>query len=412
MRGTPSLTILTPASIGLTPAGAGNTPLRSSCRASTWAHPRGCGEHIDLRQHPRLPPGSPPRVRGTPSVARPDPGSSGLTPAGAGNTAVSASPPRATVAHPRGCGEHHDPQYGWRSVEGSPPRVRGTRPGRRGPGLAMGLTPAGAGNTRTARQRRPARWAHPRGVRGTLPYDPPHTVLAGLTPAGAGNTELPRGTCATCRAHPRGCGEHYLAGGVGGVGLGSPPRVRGTPRRRRPVIRAGGLTPAGAGNTRTAPRTSPPQWAHPRGCGEHAGRARPSALKSGSPPRVRGTRGLPPLVEQEHGLTPAGAGNTGCHPTRTALCRAHPRGCGEHHQRPASGWCRPGSPPRVRGTPHALDGIGDAIGLTPAGAGNTTSSRRGRPRSRAHPRGCGEHRVGRCARPQSPGSPPRVRGTL
>ncbi len=110
------------------PAGAGNTdgrsadPAGSSPRAQDIArvitgqavHPRGCGEHRDLRRTP----------------------TSAFIPAGAGNTGGSSPRARGTrglkrfghrnTVHPRGRGEHVALPGSFR-IDGSSPRARGTR---------------------------------------------------------------------------------------------------------------------------------------------------------------------------------------------------------------------------------------------------------------------------------------------
>ena len=215
--------------------------------------------------------GSPPRVRGTPTKWGCTEATIGLTPAGAGNT----SPQRR--AHPRGCGEPKWPSAPCRSP---PPQVHETqRAHPRGCGEHLGM--AGSVNTSMG---------SPPRVRGTLHEVVRSEGLAGLTPAGAGNTRSPPTRGSVGRAHPRECGEHLLGDVNPVIALGSPPRVRGT------LVRAGrqpcgeGLTPASAGNTVWHHFCARRHWAHPRECGEH------SPARGGD--------------VHESGLTPASAGNT------------------------------------------------------------------------------------------------------
>ena len=336
------------------------------------AHDRIMGTHRSDDDVRRVRRGSPPRVRGTP--------------------VHSTAGRRLAGAHPRGCGEHTPQAEVPDQVQGSPPRVRGTR--SRQPDIKgrIGLTPAGAGNTARHATSRTGSWAHPRGcgehstasersriapgspprVRGTPRRGLPGPAPQGLTPAGAGNT----GT----------------ADGVVDAGAGSPPRVRGTLERVGERIYSVGLTPAGAGNTGPLRTPRSVVQAHPRGCGEHWTALAGVLASSGSPPRVRGTQSAGLGRGVHPGLTPAGAGNTG------ATWSRKPR--------------RSGSPPRVRGTRPGLRRRRGQQGLTPAGAGNTTRPRRTGHRIRAHPRGCGEHVVRASAAKVWNGSPPRVRGTL
>src|SRR5690606_29011688 len=91
---------------------------------------------------------------------------------------------------------------------------------------------------------------------------------------------------------------------------GSPPRARGAHSEgddRRPERR---ITPACAGSTCDAYRSTHRRTDHPRVRGEHAGRWDPAGGTCGSPPRARGA-----LDTAGHGLvytriTPACAGST------------------------------------------------------------------------------------------------------
>ena len=111
-------------------------------------------------------------------------------------------------------------------------------------------------------------------VRGKPAYSAERDLLAGLIPARAGKTPAGRRSARESRAHPRACGENELAAWFQATPGGSSPRVRGKlvgHRPRRPRL---GLIPARAGKTGTrspSPRASP---AHPRACGENAGRGR------------------------------------------------------------------------------------------------------------------------------------------
>ena len=153
-----------------------------------------------------------------------------------------------------------------------------------------------------------------------------------------------------------------------------------------------GLTPAGAGNTPVRGRPGLRGRAHPRGCGEHNSLGRLYKSGLGSPPRVRGTLVPEALDLVVLGLTPAGAGNTTSPSPPRASPRAHPRGCGEHWASASGIVYAMGSPPRVRGTPLPGAHAPGDVGLTPAGAGNTWRRPPRSPSPRAHPRGCGEHR--------------------
>ena len=161
--------------------------------------------------------------------------------------------------------------------------------------------------------------------------------------------------------------------------MGSPPRVRGTHRDDQRQQRHTGLTPAGAGNATTELWPSVPTGAHPRGCGEHSsdGPSLPEQTRRAHPRGCGEHRRSPePARTDRVGLTPAGAGNTTPTGMRGRQGWAHPRGCGEHDQHPHGSSCGAGSPPRVRGTHQQGLRHDRRTGLTPAGAGNTTISQR------------------------------------
>ena len=72
---------------GLIPAYAGKTMRRNQSRSSGGAHPRVCGENVEVAMRGRHITGSSPRMRGKPVVAPVMDRSSGLIPAYAGKTA-------------------------------------------------------------------------------------------------------------------------------------------------------------------------------------------------------------------------------------------------------------------------------------------------------------------------------------
>ena len=172
--------------------------------------------------------------------------------------------------------------------------------------------------------------------------------------------------------------------------MGSSPRVRGRQKRQERRRVRPGLIPAGAGQTAAVQAKE--------------------LSEQGSSPRVRGRRAEAGGSEAREGLIPAGAGQT--IRTRTAVSRraAHPRGCGADRTRPRSRWFRRGSSPRVRGRLTTIGEMEDAIGLIPAGAGQTGTRRRPGRRWRAHPRGCGADANVLDWTQRFAGSSPRVRG--
>ena len=152
-----------------------------------------------------------------------------------------------------------------------------------------------------------------------------------IIPANAGNTHPPSTPC--------------------GCECGSSPRMRGTRRIDDGFTFHIRIIPADAGNTHTgtAPMTSTKD--HPRGCGEHAKAAWYGTIDCPSSPRMRGTRPTVCRNTMMARIIPADAGNTFCWRWLFCLPGDHPRGCGEHGFILAFRLIRPGSSPRMRGTP-------------------------------------------------------------
>ena len=150
--------------------------------------------------------------------------------------------------------------------------------------------------------------------------------------------------------HPRGCGEHRKVWLPRPCGVGSSPRVRGTPDTGRHRLDAVRFIPAGAGNTWPGTYCTNQAAVHPRGCGEHTLPNSTKARCIGSSPRVRGTLSRCPLLLLVTRFIPAGAGNTAPFTSEEMLSAVHPRGCGEHIRREQHNGREHGSSPRVRGT--------------------------------------------------------------
>ena len=174
--------------------------------------------------------------------------------------------------------------------------------------------------------------------------------------------------------------------------LGSSPRVRGTHFNRAREGRVFGIIPACAGNTGACPSRRCAPGDHPRVCGEHPEKVQAVEADAGSSPRVRGTRQRLLVGAVLVGIIPACAGNTNSSRHRASRTRDHPRVCGEHPSLSYEDAMSLGSSPRVRGTRLVADGESVRQGIIPACAGNTIPTF-WISRSRA-------------------GSSPRVRGTL
>ena len=126
---------------------------------------------------------------------------------------------------------------------------------------------------------------------------------------------------------------------------------------------------------------------------------------------MRGTLKRRPFSSRRVGIIPALAGNTSKSSTGSCPNRDHPRACGEHTTATRRLVRSPGSSPRLRGTLWQFARENATIWIIPALAGNTTDSV---PRHHAvwdHPRACGEHPVLPAVHGDGGGSSPRLRGT-
>ena len=171
----------------------------------------------------------------------------------------------------------------------------------------------------------------------------------GITPACAGKSRQspPRRACP--RDHPRVCGEKFEALSDDEDLPGSPPRVRGKAGDRIEVDSREGITPACAG--KRSREQSICRWPedHPRVCGEKPLFLDKLPHDEGSPPRVRGKAKIKRPEGEKMRITPACAGKSdgGCN--ANVVARDHPRVCGEKNRDIHRSTGRGGSPPRVRG---------------------------------------------------------------
>ena len=133
---------------GLIPACAGKTIAGFDESEVGRAHPRVCGENIDVNSNHMPGAGSSPRVRGKLATAYLRFKCPRLIPACAGKTRLVILPPRLFQAHPRVCGENEDVDVNTTTAAGSSPRVRGKLALFRSSRLCRRLIPACAGKTR------------------------------------------------------------------------------------------------------------------------------------------------------------------------------------------------------------------------------------------------------------------------
>ena len=210
--------------------------------------------------------------------------------------------------------------------------------------------------------------------------------------------------------HPRGCGEKSSAAAVRASKTGSSPRVRGEGDTGWSTWGGNGIIPAGAGRSCLVSLVAGLRWDHPRGCGEKTDCRLLQDGTRGSSPRVRGEASVAFTKDVLDRIIPAGAGRSLQNGSSSRPPGDHPRGCGEKCVQDTGATAEKGSSPRVRG--EDLDGLlGHVdVGIIPAGAGRSRSSRAKATPSRDHPRGCGEKGCQAADCDQAGGSSPRVRG--
>ena len=210
------------------PACAGNSPSRCRPRPAPTVHPRVCGELPGAWFSP-------------PPVAR-------FIPACAGNSCYGGISQHEQPVHPRVCGELAASSTSSFKTHGSSPRVRGTPRNRHDSLLRHRFIPACAGNSPGCARRRPPWSVHPRvcgelepgafrpfAVDGSSPRvrgtrypgrraDRPRRFI----PACAGNSLRCHPTGLGPTVHPRVCGELVADVALDFKVSGSSPRVRGT----------------------------------------------------------------------------------------------------------------------------------------------------------------------------------------
>jgi len=314
---------------GITPACAGNSQRFKGIGAYTTDHPRVCGEQPPMACPAADPPGSPPRVRGTADSAESYDARIRITPACAGNSCTRTCTRAWPGDHPRVCGEQPHVVCQPVALMGSPPRVRGTGSDAKPLSSLVRITPACAGNSFAFTRGDLNMRDHPRvcgeqvvsvstcvlwlgsppRVRGTatlhqpllgVPGSPPRVRgtdtlkfdrMEGhrITPACAGNRHVECLSESHLEDHPRVCGEQECAPPTSHLVEGSPPRVRGTGKKVCKVSHDGRITPACAGNRVCQDDRRNGARDHPRVCGEQPWPDGDKGTRQGSPPRVRGT---------------------------------------------------------------------------------------------------------------------------
>ncbi len=206
-----------------------------------------------------------------------------------------------------------------------------------------------------------------RGTRADSAFiSQPHRFI----PAPAGNALAARLQANPLRIHPRACGERRYGTGMIWSCTGSSPRLRGTHAGQPPRIVLNRFIPAPAGNAFYPRCFAIARPVHPRACGERLRRRiMPNALH-GSSPRLRGTRDLGVVQPVSRRFIPAPAGNARACRGWWPVASVHPRACGERSQSRWPFGQGIGSSPRLRGTRAEIGANGQRHRFIPAPAGN------------------------------------------
>ena len=249
-------------------------------------------------------------------------------------------------------------------------------------------------------------------ARGLLQVIQPVVDRLRIIPARAGFTRTRRSPCGRRSDHPRSRGVYVPVTVSWSVLIGSSPLARGLRADDGAQNAPVGIIPARAGFTPAGRLRPPCRPDHPRSRGVYSRVSSRSFLVCGSSPLARGLpsrrRGLPP----PGGIIPARAGFTRSSRRSWGTRRDHPRSRGVYEESRPIDPRIPGSSPLARGLLPVGVPDADRLGIIPARAGFTRSSRRSWGTRRDHPRSRGVYEESRPIDPRIPGSSPLARGLL
>ena len=150
---------------------------------------------------------------------------------------------------------------------------------------------------------------------------------------------------------------------------------------------------------------------HPHACGEHHHTRIRMSTKSGSSPRMWGTPLHKDCLNLFGRSIPTHVGNTRWFPPRIIRHPVHPHACGEHCKPRRTYYRKPGSSPRMWGTPITAAWFIVALRFIPTHVGNTHSGFCDNRLVTVHPHACGEHNSINFVPASTTGSSPRMWGT-
>ena len=379
-----------PAPRRIIPARAGFTRGGRPTFRGRWDHPRSRGVYFNEEDLNGALRGSSPLARGLRDHYPRARSAAGIIPARAGFTIAPREAAARFEDHPRSRGVYDRPTYNNREREEDHPRSRGVytiQPTVQS--SPMGSSPLARGLPRN----------HGRRVPG-----------ARIIPARAGFTHRGQRECRDRRDHPRSRGVYARAALTRRSLRGSSPLARGLQEGGLLGVHLGGIIPARAGFTRTAPGRERAGGDHPRSRGVYEEAARKTRPKAGSSPLARGLPWWRRRTRRRPGIIPARAGFT---PSRWPACASawdHPRSRGVYRADGDARHARLGSSPLARGLPGASCPAVFRDGIIPARAGFTDPQGRLRLFSGDHPRSRGVYGDARASRARPAGSSPLARG--
>jgi len=192
--------------------------------------------------------GSAPRVRGTHLALRRRRLVQRFSPAGAGNAGCGHGERRIHAVQPRGCGERAAQHGTTADAFGSAPRVRGTLINAQLIRPLVRFSPAGAGNAPVAAYPVHSQPVQPRGCGERSRIKLVRAAVNGSAPRVRGTRRTSVSTRRMRSVQPRGCGERDKGIVCHCNNSGSAPRVRGTPADNTGQENISRFSPAGAGN--------------------------------------------------------------------------------------------------------------------------------------------------------------------
>ena len=230
-------------------------------------------------------------------------------------------------------------------------------------------------------------------VRGTRALRRDHLPRDRFSPACAGNACFAPVPETTVTVQPRVCGERKPSPVLDDAAHGSAPRVRGTRPTRRASLCVSRFSPACAGNAFQDQRGRHPAAVQPRVCGERHAAPFGNTNSSGSAPRVRGTLKSISADEFDTRFSPACAGNAAAVSVLLPTPPVQPRVCGERNIANSTRGAIVGSAPRVRGTLTLRQDRRNERRFSPACAGNACSRSPCWKPGAVQPRVCGERKT-------------------